>query len=239
MWSPSRSAGPTTARTGGSSWPICGAGTGSRSCGRAARDGPAMRGTPDQAQPTGGDAQPDQAGDGGARNRPAMADPDLAGAADRDGIGVIGAATDHVLLEVARGAAQVRRGPGRGRRVGGFRFRRGRPDPGERLPAPAPAGEPGSLLAPMPGILVRAEVSSGDAGPGRAAGARAGGDEDGAPDPGARRRDPGRAAGQARRAGGRPAKCWPSSPRRTHDRQHPGSRRPASSTLAVPEELVP
>jgi propionyl-CoA carboxylase alpha chain len=34
--------------------------------------------------------------------------------------------------------------------------------PAERLPAPTAAGQPGSLVAPMPGILVRAEVASGD-----------------------------------------------------------------------------
>jgi len=34
--------------------------------------------------------------------------------------------------------------------------------PAERLPPPAATGEPGSLVAPMPGILVRAEVASGD-----------------------------------------------------------------------------
>ena len=99
--------------------------------------------------------------------RPAMrgrtaADPDLAGDADRDGIGVIAVATDHVLLEVSgvRHRFDVARAGGVVWVDSGFGAVA--LTPAERLPAPAPAGEPGSLLAPMPGILVRAEVSSGE-----------------------------------------------------------------------------
>jgi propionyl-CoA carboxylase alpha chain len=75
---------------------------------------------------------------------------------------VIAVAEDHVLLEVsgvqhrfdidrAGGVVWVDSGFGAVALT-----------PAERLPAPAAAGEPGSLLAPMPGILVRAEFASGD-----------------------------------------------------------------------------
>ena len=75
---------------------------------------------------------------------------------------VIAAAADHVLLEVS--GVQHRFDIAR---AGGVvwvdsGFGAVALTPAERLPAPAPAGEPGSLLAPMPGTLVRAEVSSGD-----------------------------------------------------------------------------
>ncbi len=111
-------------------------------------------GQADDADPgRAGDADPGQGGDAG---------PDRAGDADWDGIGVIGAAADHVLLEVAgvRHRFDVAR-------AGGVvwvdsSFGAVALTPAERLPAPAPAGEPGSLLAPMPGTLVRAELSSGD-----------------------------------------------------------------------------
>ncbi len=75
---------------------------------------------------------------------------------------VIAAAADHVLLEVS--GVQHRFDIAR---AGGVvwvdsGFGAVALTPAERLPAPAPAREPGSLLAPMPGTLVRAEVSSGD-----------------------------------------------------------------------------
>jgi propionyl-CoA carboxylase alpha chain len=88
--------------------------------------------------------------------------PDGDPAADSGRLRVIAAAADHVLLEVsgvqhrfdvarAGGVVWVDSG------LGAVAL-----TPVERLPAPAVAGEPGSLLAPMPGTLVRAEVSSGD-----------------------------------------------------------------------------
>jgi propionyl-CoA carboxylase alpha chain len=97
--------------------------------------------------------RPDGAGDTGQ---------DGAGDADQDEISVIGAVADHVLLEVAgvRHRFDVARAGGVVWVDSGF----GAVvlAPAARLPAPAPAGEPGSLLAPMPGTLVRAEVSSGE-----------------------------------------------------------------------------
>ncbi len=85
-----------------------------------------------------------------------------AGHAGPDGTGVIGAAPDHVLLEVAgvRHRFDVARAGGVVWVDSGFGAIA--LTPAERLPAPAAAGEPGSLLAPMPGTLVRAEVSSGE-----------------------------------------------------------------------------
>ena len=116
-----------------------------------------------------GDAEPGRAGVADRdragvadRDRAGVADRDRAGDADRDGIGVIGAAADHVLLEVAgvRHRFDVARAGGVVWVDSGFGALA--LTPAERLPAPAPAGEPGSLLAPMPGTLVRAELSSGD-----------------------------------------------------------------------------
>jgi len=111
--------------------------------------------------------------DGGETGRPDGAESrrqDGGEASRRDGAGdadwaspdVIAVAEDHVLLEVsgvqhrfdidrAGGVVWVDSGFGAVALT-----------PAERLPAPAAAGEPGSLLAPMPGILVRAEFSSGD-----------------------------------------------------------------------------
>ncbi len=82
--------------------------------------------------------------------------------ADPESPSVIAAAADHVLLEVAgvRHRFDVARAGGVVWVDSGFGAVA--LTPAERLPAPAPAGEPGSLLAPMPGTLVRAEVSSGD-----------------------------------------------------------------------------
>jgi propionyl-CoA carboxylase alpha chain len=85
-----------------------------------------------------------------------------AGEAGPDRLGVIAAAADHVLLEVAgvRHRFDVARAGGVVWVDSGFGAVA--LTPAERLPAPAAAGEPGSLLAPMPGTLVRAEVSSGE-----------------------------------------------------------------------------
>ena len=94
-----------------------------------------------------------------ARDGFAIVAPDPAGPGSPS---VIAAAADHVLLEVS--GVQHRFDIAR---AGGVvwvdsGFGAVALTPAERLPAPAPAGEPGSLLAPMPGTLVRAEVSSGD-----------------------------------------------------------------------------
>jgi propionyl-CoA carboxylase alpha chain len=81
--------------------------------------------------------------------------------ADSDGLNVITAASDHVLLEVS--GVQHRFDIGRGGGVvwvdsgfGSIAM-----TPVERLPAPAAAGEPGSLVAPMPGAVVRIEAVIG------------------------------------------------------------------------------
>ena len=75
---------------------------------------------------------------------------------------MIAATADHVLLEVS--GVQHRFDVARAGGVVWVDSALGAValTPLERLPAPAVAGEPGSLLAPMPGTLVRAEVSSGD-----------------------------------------------------------------------------
>ena len=94
-----------------------------------------------------------------ARDGFAIVAPDPAGPGSPS---VIAAAADHVLLEVS--GVQHRFDIAR---AGGVvwvdsGFGAVALTPAERLPAPAPAAEPGSLLAPMPGTLVRAELSSGD-----------------------------------------------------------------------------
>jgi propionyl-CoA carboxylase alpha chain len=80
---------------------------------------------------------------------------------DGDSLNVVAAASDHVLLEVS--GVQHRFDIGRAGGViwvdsglGSVAL-----TPAERLPAPAAAGEPGSLVAPMPGAVVRIEAAIG------------------------------------------------------------------------------
>ena len=112
----------------------------------------------DQAAATG------PAATGPAATGPAATGPAATGPAGPGSgrLSVIAAATDHVLLEVS--GVQHRLDIAR---AGGVvwvdsGFGAVALTPAERLPAPAAAGEPGSLLAPMPGTLVRAEVASGE-----------------------------------------------------------------------------